>query len=108
MRRFFCGLWRLIRGNVPVLLFLVILCALLYGFRTASDTSRAEAKRIAEDSIRRAVVSCYALEGRYPDSYEYLRDHYGLRIDEDRCIIHYEVVASNIMPDITVIERVTQ
>ena len=78
------------------------------GSRTASDTSRAEAKRIAEDSIRRAVVSCYALEGRYPDSYEYLRDHYGLRIDEDRFIIHYEVFASNIMPDITVIERVTQ
>ncbi len=106
MRRFFRGLWGFLRENaLTLLLFLAIAGVFLYGLNSAVGTSRAEAKRIAEDSIRRAVLSCYALEGSYPETYEYLRDHYSLQIDEDKFIVHYEIFASNIMPDITVIER---
>ena len=57
---------------------------------------------MAQDSIRRAVVSCYAIEGRYPDTYEYLAENYGLTVDEKKYTVHYEIFASNIMPEITV------
>ena len=58
-----------------------------------------------ENSIRKAVMSCYATEGVYPDSLEHLRDQYGLQIDDDRFFVRYTVFAENIMPDITVTER---
>jgi hypothetical protein len=50
-------------------------------------------------------VSCYALEGQYPPDIAYLQEQYGLQIDMDRYMVHYEVFAENIMPDITVLER---
>lgn len=59
--------------------------------------------QIAEDSVRRAAVTCYSIEGAYPPNYEYLRENYGLRIDESRIAVMYSVFASNLMPDITVI-----
>ena len=60
---------------------------------------------MAEDNLRRAVVSCYALEGRYPPDVKYLQEQYGLQLNEEKYIVHYEVFAENIMPDITVLER---
>ncbi len=90
--------------NLPgLLLFLAIGAIFLYGLSDAAASSAEEGLRIAEDSVRRAVVSCYAIEGNYPDTYEYLVEHYGVRIDS-KYIVRYEIFASNIMPDITVYE----
>lgn len=54
-------------------------------------------------AIRQASVQCYAIEGRYPPSVEYLEENYGIRIDRERYNVFYSGFASNIMPDITVI-----
>lgn len=87
------------------LLFLGVLFCMLSGLHQASVRTEEEAKRLAEESIRRGVITCYALEGAYPPSYDYLKEHYGIQVDEERFSVFYEVFASNIMPDITVIER---
>ena len=55
------------------------------------------------NAIARACVQCYAIEGRYPPSVQYLEENYGIRIDRNRFHVFYEGFASNIMPDITVI-----
>ena len=59
-----------------------------------------------EESLRRAVtrasVQCYAIEGRYPPSVEYLEENYGVRIDRDRYNVFYNGVASNVMPEIVI------
>lgn len=89
----------------PLALFGLVLALVAYGLNITSGRKSAEERKLAEDNLRKAVVSCYAIEGRYPDSYEYIRDHYGVKIDEERFIVHYEVFASNIMPDITLVER---
>lgn len=47
-------------------------------------------------------MHCYAIEGQYPESVAYLEENYGLRIDHDRYIVHYDIFADNIMPEITV------
>lgn len=82
-----------------------ILWFTVYTVRSVEDARSAEEHRFAEDAIRRAAVTCYCIEGRFPQSYEHLRDTYGLMIDEERFAIHYTVFAQNIMPDITVVER---
>ncbi|WP_458862168.1 hypothetical protein [Acidaminobacterium chupaoyuni] len=83
-------------------LFLVVLAAGVYTVDYAQKRSEAEWLANTESAVKRAVVSCYAIEGIYPPDIEYLREHYGLVVDESRYVIHYEAFASNIMPEIDV------
>jgi len=87
--------------------FVLVLNFVLTGLEEASSASSEESLRIAEESIRRAVINCFASEGRYPPTFEYVREHYGIAIDETKYVVHYQIFASNIMPDIAVfkIER---
>ena len=64
-----------------------------------------ESLELAARFIRRAAVQCYALEGAYPPSLDYLKTYYGVTVDEDRCFVDYQYVAANLMPDITVLPR---
>ena len=56
-----------------------------------------------ETALRRGCVSCYATEGVYPPTLEYLQEHYGVQIDRRRYKVYYEVFAENLMPNITVL-----
>lgn len=58
-----------------------------------------------EEAVRRAAVQCYALEGGYPPNIAYLKDHYGIVVNEKDYFYFYEVTASNIMPEIKVIKK---
>ena len=91
--------------GISIVLFLIIAGMLMGTLPSVTAHSRAEQLRMAEDTLRRAVVSCYALEGRYPPNVQYLRQFYGLQLDEEKYIVQYEVFAENIMPEITVLER---
>jgi hypothetical protein len=94
-----------LRDNfLTLLLFLAVVLVLLYGLSSAAQSSAREGRRIVEESVRRAVVSCYAIEGVYPESLDYLREHYNLHIDQNKYYVRYEVFASNVMPEVTVIE----
>lgn len=66
-----------------------------------NDVSALEAMR---QSLYKAAIACYASEGAYPESYEYIAEHYGIQIDAEKYTVHYEIFASNIMPDITVVK----
>lgn len=82
-----------------------MLVIILSSVGDAEKSVNEEGLRVAENAIRRAAVNCYALEGAYPDTYEYLRDNYGVSVNEEQYVIHYNIFAENIMPDITVLER---
>lgn len=69
---------------------------------TFSKRSGERGAETLRDAIRRALVQCYAIEGRYPPSVEYLEENYGIKIDRDRYDVFYSGFASNFMPDITV------
>lgn len=97
---------RWIKENAAgLVVFIAMALFMLYGLQSAAQSSQEEGLRITEDALRRAVVSCYALEGRYPPDVAYLQKQYGLQVNEDKYIVHYEIFAENIMPEITVLER---
>lgn len=77
--------------------------ALFTAVSNLENGQSAEARQQLEDSIHRAVVSCYAAEGFYPPTLSYLEEHYGIQIDEDRFTVFYDIFADNLMPDITVL-----
>ena len=90
------------------LLAVPLLLAVLLFFTVAIDSlgqsNAAEEKIHLEEALAKAAVACYAIEGAYPPSAEYLTEHYGIQINTDRFVVKYELYASNLMPDITVIE----
>lgn len=89
---------------VPVLLLLILLpLVLFFSAQTLGGKADDESLDLAEQSIRRAAVQCYALEGTYPVSWDHLKEVYGVSVDESRYFVDYQYVASNLMPDITVL-----
>lgn len=90
---------------LQLLLFALVFAVVAAGLSRASDRVADEGVRVAEEAVLRAAVSCYAIEGAYPESYEYLCKNYGVAVNEDKYIVQYSVFASNIMPEITVIAK---
>jgi hypothetical protein len=84
--------------------FAVIAVVLVRGFSETATANAEEQRRMLHDNIMRAVVSCYAVEGSYPESMDYLKNNYGIAIDSDKFVVHYNVFASNIMPDFDILE----
>ena len=88
-----------LRRGLPLALLLALVpLALLLGGRAGR-----EGLELAEQSIRRAAVQCYALEGFFPAGVDYLEEYYGVSVDEGRYFVDYRYIASNLMPDITVL-----
>lgn len=76
--------------------------AFVTGIMSFSKKADARGADTLRDAIRRASVQCYAIEGRYPPSVDYLEENYGILIDRDKYDVFYSGFASNFMPDITV------
>lgn len=71
----------------------------------AAAAADREGLRQVETAVRQAAVSCYSMDGAYPASYEDLKRRGGIAVDEERYTVFYEIFASNIMPEITVVRR---
>jgi hypothetical protein len=102
------GFWRGALGalrayGLAVGLFLVIAAILLRGLASTDSASRTEQLEMLRSNIRRAIVSCYAVEGSYPESIDYITEHYGVTIDEKKFFVYYDIFGSNIMPDFDVL-----
>lgn len=89
---------------VPVILVVVLYFVLTAVGRVDRGQQQESEKRL-QDTIKKAVVNCYAIEGTYPATLEYVEEHYGLMVDRERYDVFYEIFADNIMPEITVIPK---
>ena len=96
------------RSLGPALLVPAALAVLLIftsALSNLQDGHASEGRQQLEDAVRRSAVACYAAEGIYPPTLEYLEEHYGLQVNRERYTVMYEVFASNLMPDVTVLEN---
>ena len=96
------------RSLIMPALMLAAVYILLVSAGNVNERQQAENLKQMEDSIHKAVLNCYAIEGSYPATLDYVEQYYGLQIDHDRYDVFYEVFAQNIMPEITVIEKDTE
>lgn len=95
-----------IKRNAIGILFFVFIAVVFFSVLNGADKkSYEEEKRIALESLNRGAITCYAIEGRYPESYEYLKENYGVTINENKFKVVYDIFAANIMPRIMLIER---
>ena len=107
MKRQKSGVAGVIRGLLLPGLAVVVLLCFASALNSLDSGRESEDLRQLEQSLRRGCVACYAAEGVYPPDLDYLKDHYGLQIDEDRYTVRYDIFAENLMPDITVLENKT-
>ena len=83
---------------------LVIVTALVAG-NYINYMTNMQSIELLRQSVRKAVVQCYAIEGAYPPDIDYLEKEYSLEYNHDKYYIDYEVFASNVMPNVEVYER---
>ena len=93
----------LLSAGAPVFFTLCVIVVIALGLRQTEESSRAEGARFLSEGLLRAAIHCYAIEGSYPENLAYITDHYGIQIDRTRYAVYYEIFASNMLPDITVI-----
>ena len=90
-------------ASILIFVALIIAFVLLINGITNKNTDRE--LQIVRDAVKNAALSCYAVEGTYPEDLKYLREHYHLSYNEEKYHVFYEPLASNLMPSIKVAER---
>ena len=90
-------------------LTLAVFAALFGGavaaFQKIGSSSENMEEQLVLDAVRRAALTCYAVEGAYPQSLKELERGYGLAYNKDAYIVSYDAFASNIMPNIQVLRK---
>ena len=85
-----------------------VFVALIVGFVALisglTNTGNDQEAKLVYDAVKNAALTCYAVEGAYPEDLQYLRDHYQLAYNTDRFVVEYDAFASNLLPDISVTE----
>ena len=95
----------MLRGILTPLAVAAILLCFLSGVADLAGGQAQEERQQLEDVLHRAAVTCYSVEGFYPPDLDYIKEHYGVQINERRFTVSYTPVAENLMPDITVLEK---
>ncbi len=92
-----------IKFMAVLLLFFLIVVLFLSGIQNIEHMTATEEADSLNSAIERSIVHCYAVEGSYPESLDYLISHYGITYDHDRFFVDYQAIGQNIMPDVTVV-----
>ena len=87
---------------IPAIAFAAVLILAVSLLDQTGTRVQAEQLSTLRSALRRASVTCYALEGRYPPTLAYLTENYGVMVDADKFIVQYSAFAQNIMPIIEV------
>ena len=95
----------LFRSLLSACIFLAVLIFFIQGLSSLSDSTARRQRESLENAITRSVTYCYTVEGTYPENLDYLKKNYGLNYDEDTFFVDYRVIGSNVLPDITIIEK---
>ena len=92
--------WPLAVCTAAVLGLAVSLC--LWSARLSQGNLEEEGAAALRDAIRRSALQCYAVEGVFPPTLEYLEENYGVRVNREKFAVSYDIFASNQPPDVRV------
>lgn len=94
---------KLISGPVfGVLLFVFCFVFFLIAIANVSDEVDENEIKALENAIDKAVLTCYAIEGEYPENIEYIEKNYGVVIDHNKFFVAYNILGPNVRPDVMI------
>lgn len=89
--------------KIPFLALLIIFIFILFNVLNWNKNYADEQEIILiEQSVKKAVVNCYALEGVYPQNLDYIEKNYGVSYNHDKYYVDYQIFAPNVFPNIEV------
>lgn len=87
---------------LSLLIFFIFVAIFWNGFSNMETNQDQEDIQRVQESIKKGVLECYAVEGKYPESLSYLEKNYGVYVNEERYLIHYNYQGANLYPDYTI------
>jgi len=93
------------RDIIKIIIIVAVLALAVFLVGRLDAKQETEETQIVHDAIRNAAITCYAVEGAYPEDVEYLRENYQLAYDEDRFLVTYIPFAPNVLPTIYITQR---
>jgi hypothetical protein len=91
-----------VKTGLTILLVCAVMVVIVLLLSSTDQMTQSEQTRALSRTLHNAAISCYAIEGRYPDTLEKMVRDYGIVLDESKYLIHYDVFADNLMPIIMV------
>lgn len=88
---------------ISVFIFIGILIVFLSVIGKTTESSLQEQKRYLEEAVEQSLLQCYVTEGRYPESFSYLEEKYGLIYDKEYFRVDYTVYGSNLYPEVKIL-----
>ena len=90
---------RKINGTlINIILFGVIIIVFMAAIRYTAGNTMNRQEEVLNRALERDIVQCYAENGYYPPSLDYIKEHYGLIYDEGSFFVDYTPVGGNIYP----------
>ena len=77
----------------------------LGAFLNTSNSEQEQELASVKNNIEKGVTMCYAIEGVYPESLEYLTENYNVIYNKDKYIVRYDCFADNVRPTVNVLEK---
>jgi len=94
------------KRDILIVLLIIALIGGMWGAVTYLDkTEHTEQTEMVYNAVKKAALTCYAVEGAYPSRVDYLEENYGLSYDHELYLVSYSAFASNLFPDVRVIEQ---
>ena len=91
MKRFYQGSSRDTKKHIfSLLLFLGVGCVFYTGVSALGKDTDKKQKESLENAVRQGIIHCYATEGHYPESLDYLTESYGIHYDSKKYFIDYQ------------------
>lgn len=90
---------------ITIIFSAVIIAVFMTAVRLVSGGNVARQEESLSRALENDITACYAMEGSYPESLDYIRDNYGLTYNENLFYVDYQVVGSNIRPVVTIIRK---
>lgn len=90
---------------LPIAAFAIPIALFLGGVNSVGSTTDAKQLEGLKTALARSISQCYAVEGRYPEDLQYLKEHYGLTYDETAFLVDYDSLGGNLIPEVTVLKK---
>lgn len=85
-----------------ILLFVICFIFFYVAIANVSDDVDENEAQTLKKAIDKAITTCYAIEGTYPENIKYIEDNYGVVIDYDKYTVVYDILSANIKPNVIV------
>lgn len=87
---------------LPLFIFLSVFAGVIFLNNSLSQSYAKNELDYIRNAIMRSLTQCYSIEGKYPETFDYLQKKYNISVNEQKYVVHYKFQGKNLIPEIAV------